>query len=102
MTDEPISEAMSLIVELAAAIGIERICDHPGCWHHKLDDNWEFAVNGHNKPCQFGDVTVPPFEAYVMWNGLPAGFIGVYGGVLAAGSAANEDTFIEALKEAIA
>lgn len=42
--------------------------------------------------------SVPPFELAISWYGFPAGMIGASGGVIAAGEAANEDTFMEWLK----
>jgi hypothetical protein len=36
---------------------------------------------------------VPEFSVFVEWNGFPAGIIDQFGGVLAAGDAANEDAF---------
>lgn len=95
-------EAMILIVELATALGVTAINTLPGCWYHRLDENWEFAVNGHNEPRKWQDIEIGPFTAYLQWNGFPAGLIGLGGGTMAAGSAANEDALCEALKKAIA
>lgn len=57
-------------------------------------------MNGHKTPmrCSHG-IEVPPFSVYVQFNGWPAGILDAGGGVLAAGEAANEKNFIDALKK---
>ena len=42
----------------------------------------------------------PAYTIAINWGGLPAGLIGADGGCIAAGSAANEDTFRDWLKTA--
>lgn len=42
---------------------------------------------------------LPPFQIGVQWNGFPAGAIGPFDGVIAAGELANEDSFIKWLEE---
>ena len=41
---------------------------------------------------------VEPYGATLTWGGFPAGSMNAYGGVIAAGEAANENTFCEWLK----
>lgn len=64
-----ISEAFSLIAEIAIATGNAPITKFDDCWEIRIDDRWSFAVNGHahERPCSFGGV-VPPFSAYVQFN----------------------------------
>ena len=66
---------------------------------------WRVVINGtaadHEVP---GDgecmgATVPPTHLAAFWNGWLAGVLNPGGGALAAGDAANEDTFIAAMKE---
>ncbi|MOA58861.1 hypothetical protein D3C78_1833450 [compost metagenome] len=44
---------------------------------------------------------IPSYHAAVEYNGWPAGIIGYEGGVIAAGEAASEESFIEALKKVL-
>jgi hypothetical protein len=109
-----IKEAFMAVVELAEALGVERIDRLPGCWEHKVDAQWFIAVNGHTTPKAIrgfaggaaampGEVLfIDPLHVYLEFNGFPAGIIGMRSGLLAAGSAANEDTLIAALRAATA
>jgi hypothetical protein len=45
---------------------------------------------------------VPPYSAYVEYNGWPFAVFDALGGVAGAGTHANEDTFIAAVKAATA
>jgi hypothetical protein len=94
-----LTEAFAEIVALAERLGVSKINEMPGCWEHQVDKRWWIAVNAHaaETPCSMG-TKVPPFTAYVQFNGWPAGQIDPAGGWIAAGEAANEDTFIAALK----
>lgn len=94
-----VTEAFAEIAALAARLNIRDIGHMPGCWEQQIDEHWWIAVNGHcaETKCSFGEA-VPPFSAYVRFNGWPAGIISQFDGCLAAGAAANEDAFIAALK----
>ena len=96
-----ICEAFLLAAELADARGATPLNKHKACWEAKVDDNWWLAINAHREPtpCR-GGAEVPPGHVYVEWNGWPAGFINAYGGSMAAGEAANEDTLCTALRAA--
>jgi len=59
---------------------------------------WEVWVNASNEPCEQDAVTIPPWTAYVEFNGWPAGFLDPSGGEFAAGSYGNVDRFLAALK----
>ncbi len=93
------THAFTLLADLGLKDGVAPINQFDGCWERQIGD-WWIALNGHReeRKCSHGG-TVPPFKCYIEWNGWPAGLIGPYGGVLAAGAAANEDTFIAAIKE---
>ena len=67
----------------------------------EIDEQWWIAINPHDEKlkCSHGPV-VEPFTMYVEFNGWPAGIVTMNGGMFAAGSAANEDAFIDALKRA--
>jgi hypothetical protein len=43
-------DAIELILELHKADGTEPISRLPGLWHRRLDDQWEFWINGHMEP----------------------------------------------------
>ena len=90
---------MSELLNLAERLGVASINKLPACWELQIDAHWWIAMNGHNYriACSKG-VEVNPFECYVEFNGFPAGSCGLNGGVIAAGSAANEDSFIAALR----
>jgi len=96
-----VSEAFAAIAELALSLGASRICDLPGCWEHQIDAQWWVSVNGHRDPCRDSrGHDVPGFTAFLEYAGWPAGLIDPRGGVIAAGGAANEGTFIEAVRKA--
>ncbi len=93
------------IADLAQALGAAPLTKHAGCWEVQVDSNWFLAVNGHRAPVPTTTLAaafdVPPFHAYVEWNGWPAAVIHpLAGGPIVAGSLANEDSLIEALRAA--
>jgi hypothetical protein len=61
------------------------------------DKGWFVRLNNTAEKDLFD---LEPYQAMVEFNGFPAGIIDPNGGVLAAGDAANEDTFREWLKTA--
>lgn len=95
-----VTEAFAEIAALAVRLGVIEINKLPGCWEHQVDERWWIAVNGHNEPveCSRG-LKIDPFDCYIEFNGWPAGSLNPAGGIIAAGEGANEDTFIEALKQ---
>ncbi len=104
-TEKPICAAFNSIVDLALALGVRDIRKLPECWEHKVDEHWTIAINGHDIPklahkTISGKTEVPGFHCYVEFNGWPAGLLSPYDGTFAAGSCANEDTFIAALEQA--
>lgn len=96
-----VTEAFAEIAALAERLGVSNIVAQPGCWEHQIDDRWWMAVNPHKEPtaCSKG-ADVPAMSAVLEFNGWPAGIIDPFGGIIAAGAAANEDTLIAALKAA--
>lgn len=103
---EQICEAFDKIVQLGLKLGVSNLKDYPGAWVHKVDECWTVAVNGLDDPVRAKpqgcmSVSIDPFNAAVWFNGWLAGSLDPYGGILAAGEGANEDTFIEAVDEAI-
>lgn len=77
------------------------IADLPGgIYERQIGDLWRIVFNGGAKTREQDDHApkLPPFSVYVEFNGWPAGIIGPSGGILAAGDAANEDTFIAAIE----
>ena len=89
-------EIFGLIMDIGEKAGALPVKDK--VWTHKVNENWSFKVNGYPEPRE----GIPGFHVMVEFNGFPAGLIGLNGGIIAAGEAANEDTFIEALKQHLA
>ena len=101
MTDN-VAEAFYRLAVLGNAQGVV-LNKLPGCWEVQLDKQWRVAVNGHKEAIkESGGREVPPYHAYVEYNGWPAGFLNPRGGTIAAGSCANEDAFIEAINRCVA
>jgi hypothetical protein len=96
-----VSELMLAIMELAERLGVSKINELPGCWEHRVDEHWWIALNGHREEtlCENG-TSVPPFHAYIEFNDWPAGLVGLNGGAIAAGTIANEDSLLAALRDA--
>ena len=92
------------VVELALALGVRSIKDLPGCWEYQIDEHWWIALNGHDQEitCSHSATKIKPYCGYIEFNGWPAGYLSVAGGVLAAGLIANEKVLIAALDRAIA
>lgn len=109
---EQIATAFALVADLGYAHGARDIGKRPGCWEHQVDNHWFVALNPHGHPtAKVGgikpinpeyEVMVPPFSVYIEFNGYPAGIIDAHGGIIAHGAAANEQTFCDAVRRAIA
>src|SRR5262245_46723537 len=88
--------------KLADKDGVAPIHNHKGCWERQVGD-WWFAINPHTRTTKCSKGADVEFgHAYVMYNGWPAGILNPFGGVIAAGSVANEETFIAALEKELA
>ena len=98
MTKEPL---FMLLARLATKDDAAPLNKHPGCWERGIG-SWWIAVNGHRDAikCSHG-AEVPPFNCYVEFNGWPAGLFDPRGGIIAAGDAANEETFAAAVEAEI-
>lgn len=95
--------AMSLIADLCVALGVAPATQCEGCWEHQVDEDWWIFLNAHGHPVPTSKgIEVPPYTCVVHWREWPAGMFDVSGGSIAAGEAANEQTFIAALQAAIA
>ena len=48
-------------------------------WHRRLDDQWEFWINGHMEPQGGEEIAqkLAPGECYVKFNGWPAGLFSI-------------------------
>lgn len=101
MSDLQINEAFSKIAALADALGVRAIDTLHGCWEFQVDEQWWISLNGHKEKTKDSHgAEVPPYHAVVEYNGWPAGIIGPANGIIAAGSCANENSFIAALEAA--
>jgi hypothetical protein len=102
-----ICDAFDKMAQLAIALGVTNLKDREGAWVHQVDDQWTIAINGKDhdvevRPDGSMGATLQPFHAVVFYNGWLASLLNPYGGEFVAGSAANENTFIEAIDRAIA
>ena len=111
---ETVKEAFVVLCDLADAVGAKQpLSEYAGCWEHKIDEKWFVACNAHQEPKAVVGIPggmahggkpfmLDPFHAYVEYNGWTAGVFNPRNGTFAAGSGANEDTFIAAVLAAIA
>lgn len=86
-------EAFAAIVNYTLSKGVTNLAAHPGLWESQVDEHWKIRVNGHSETVE----GVPRYSAAIEYNGWPAGIIDPSGGIMTAGSEANEDTFIAAV-----
>jgi hypothetical protein len=91
-----------LLARLAEKDNAAPLNKHAGCWERQIGE-WWIAINGHRDEvkCSKGP-RVPPFNCYCEFNGWPAGIFDPHGGVIAAGAAANEETFAAAIEAELA
>lgn len=92
-----ITEVFYYISLIAERNNVRNIRELDGLWKCKVDEDWEFRVNGHNKEID----GIPPYHALIIHKGLPAGLVSPIGGNFAAGEAVNEDAFIQAIKKSL-
>ena len=92
-----------LLAKLAEKDGAAHINNLPGCWERQIGKHWWVAINAHGeaKKCTKG-AEVEPINCYVEFNGWPAGVFTPFGGVIAAGDAANEETLTSAIEAELA
>lgn len=101
MSQQPLSMVFFLIAELCCALGLAPLNKRRGCVDVTAGA-WHITVNGHARPKRLGSgLMVPAYTALLAFNGWPAGSVNPYGGVIAAGDAANEDALIAALRERV-
>lgn len=97
------TERISLAADAVARLAMKRGVNANGrTLALAVDEHWTVFVNGSDAPVTHHGCEVPRFHMYVEFNGFPAGLFSPYGGIIAGGSAANEDTFIAAIEAAIA
>ena len=92
-----VSEVYALTAELLLARGLSSIKDRPGLTVQEIDNLWAVAINPHRDEID----SVPPYHMLFEFNGWPAGLVSPTGGPFAAGSAANEDALLAALRAAL-
>lgn len=104
---EGVSAVFAELCELAIRSGGKAICQLAGCWEVDFAGDrggrWFAALNGHGKPvaCSRG-AEVPSYTWYLEWNGWPAGLVNAAGGMMAAGSEANEERLLAAVRAVLA
>jgi len=70
---------LMLLAELVLALGDTNIKSRPGLYYQRIDDRWEFWLNPHREPLDTDEgTTVPPFAAYLQWNGWPVSFVNAH------------------------
>jgi hypothetical protein len=80
-----------------------------GAWYVRVDDRWEFAVNGHERvvACvrfrhhRGAPITIPPREVYGECNGWPALIGNPQAAAIAGGGAINFESLLAALRSKI-
>jgi hypothetical protein len=93
-------DLMLAVADFNKAQGVKAANQWPDCWEAVVGKTgWWLAVNAHGEPkrCTHGP-EVPAYHVYVEWNGWPAGMFSAFGGEIAAGSLANVDTLVVALR----
>lgn len=106
---DQLSQFWQLAAELADVTKAAPMNRLPGAWFVRVDEQWEFAVNGHDRVVSCvrfrhhrgAPVTIPPFEVYGEFNGWPALIGNPYAAAIAAGDAANFETLLAALRSKI-
>lgn len=97
MITPPVPQAFVLIAELLLAMG-ELPTSTPKRITLALDDVWRIAFNATPADQCIDHCMVPAYHCTIWFNGWPAGIVGPYGGCIAAGDAANEAAFLDALR----
>jgi hypothetical protein len=95
--ENQLTEIMMRIADMAILMNAHPLNQYADCWECEIDHRWTIAANGHREPKKWRDITVQPFHVYVEYNGFPAGIISAYEGIIAAGTEANEETFLAAI-----
>jgi|SRR3990167_4100444 len=94
---EKISNLFALICEYGYQLGLRDICKKEELVVLEIDSHWKATINPTKKEIS----CIPAWSISVDFNGWPAGIISAGGGIIAAGSLANEDTLTKILKEKI-
>ena len=107
---EQLEEFWQLAADLAIRTGAAPLTKHRGAWFIRLSLEWELAINGHTHivSCsQFhhhkgAPITLPPLGCYAEFNGWPALVGDPRAAAIAAGSVANAESLLAALRARIA
>ncbi|AMO78076.1 hypothetical protein [Pseudomonas citronellolis] len=91
-----------LCCQLGTLCGQASIKDLPGCWEHKVDEDWSISFNGHSEEVRDSTGSpVPPLSIWVKHSRYFAdGIITPFGGMIVGGREA-EDDLMSALEAAI-
>ncbi len=93
MEQDQVCTAFYAVAKLAEVLKESPIRDK--IWEHQIDRHWFIKINGYSKQVN----GIPPYNMFIEFNGYPAGILSPFDGTIAAGTEANEDTFIEAVKK---
>lgn len=94
---EQISTVFAGIVDLAKRLGVKSIGKMDKPWEHRLNAEWEFAVNGQNKPVKWREFTLEPFSFIGLRDGFPMILGDPYGGTVMGTGPEVEDELIDLL-----
>jgi hypothetical protein len=95
---EQVKELFAAIGEFAFKTGARNINELPGCWESDVGDKAWVSVNGHKESrTDTRGHELPPFHAFIEFNGWPAAFLGPSFGTV---MGAAEDTLIDYFREA--
>lgn len=101
---ETLAEIWALVVDIADAHDATPMTKHPRPWYLRIDEQWEISINGGRQPAHCTQISgqptapIPATHMLVQFNGFPAGLLSPYDGVIAAGTTANDNTLIAALR----
>ena len=99
LDEQPVSVVMDLIAQLGIKDGVTPLV---GPYERVLDEHWTLCLNPDTEMYKWRGFEIPRFHCAIEFNGWPAGLINPFAGWIAAGTVANEDALIEALRLALA
>ena len=93
MTDQPLTEIFSKIMDLCLVLGVQDIKSLPGAWEYEFD-SYIIALNGHPETIKVKEYPIDPYRAAVWWGGWQVPFIDAspFDGIVFGGQ--SEDNFL--------
>lgn len=100
-------DVIESVTKLLQFLEVSRIDLLPGAYELKIDEKWYLAVNGQDRtvevePEGMMKMGIAPYNFCIWYNGWLAGLFDlINGGIFAAGTGANEETFCETVNDFI-